>query len=86
MCNLKRERCLKGVATTVGFGTTRSGLVVSSAFFAGTNSLGMSSVAIPAGTYEVGCTPGQSNCGSDAKPAHKVKLTRSFSIMTTEVT
>jgi formylglycine-generating enzyme required for sulfatase activity len=60
--------------------------VVVKSWAGGTNSIGMSFVAIPTGTYKIGCTAGQSDCGSDENPAHNVKLTRSFSMMTTEVT
>jgi serine/threonine protein kinase len=54
--------------------------------FTGPNSIGMEFAVIPAGTYKIGCTAGQSDCDDDEKPAHNVKLTRSFSMMTTEVT
>jgi serine/threonine protein kinase len=54
--------------------------------FTGPNSIGMEFAVIPAGTYKIGCTAGQSDCDDYEKPAHNVKLTRSFSMMTTEVT
>jgi formylglycine-generating enzyme required for sulfatase activity len=41
---------------------------------------------VPAGTYEVGCTAGQSGCENDEQPSHRVKLTRSVLVMETEVT
>jgi formylglycine-generating enzyme required for sulfatase activity len=41
---------------------------------------------VPAGTYAVGCTRGQSGCENDEQPSHKVKLTRSVLVMETEVT
>ena len=43
-------------------------------------------VRVPAGTYEVGCTPGQGDaCDADEHP-HRVTLTRAFWVMQTEVT
>jgi formylglycine-generating enzyme required for sulfatase activity len=61
-------------------------VVLKPSIFSDTNSIGMTFIAIPAGTFAVGCTIGQVSCRNDEKPAHNVKLTRSFSIMTTEVT
>jgi formylglycine-generating enzyme required for sulfatase activity len=50
--------------------------------------MGVSSVAVrlvPAGTYEVGCTAGQTGCENDEKPIHAVTLTRDLLVMETEV-
>jgi len=47
---------------------------------------GYTMMAVPAGTYEVGCTASQSGCASDEKPAHPVKLSRSVLMGQTEVT
>jgi sulfatase modifying factor 1 len=42
---------------------------------------------VPAGTYVIGCTPGQGDaCGADERPAHPVTLTRAVLVMETEVT
>lgn len=41
---------------------------------------------IPAGTFTMGCTPGDTPCDNDEKPVHRVTLTRPFELMTTEVT
>jgi formylglycine-generating enzyme required for sulfatase activity/serine/threonine protein kinase len=41
---------------------------------------------IPAGTFEMGCTPGDNECTPDESPRHGVRLTRAFELMTTEVT
>jgi formylglycine-generating enzyme required for sulfatase activity len=42
--------------------------------------------AVPAGTYEVGCTAAQSGCRDNEMPAHMVKLTRGVLMGQTEVT
>jgi len=41
---------------------------------------------IQAGTFEMGCTSGQSNCEEDEEPAHTVTLTTSFWMTVTELT
>ena len=42
---------------------------------------------VPAGTYVIGCTPGQGDaCDGDERPAHPVTLTRAVLVMETEVT
>jgi sulfatase modifying factor 1 len=46
------------------------------------NSLGMPLVAIPAGTFAMGCDDGD----GDERPVHRVTLTRSFLMAATEVT
>ena len=51
-----------------------------------TNSIGMSFVTISPGSFVMGCTAEQTNCGDDEKPAHTVTLSRGFEIQTTEVT
>jgi formylglycine-generating enzyme required for sulfatase activity len=44
-------------------------------------------VKVPAGEFVMGCTPGAiKNCESDALPARRVKISRSFYMMRTEVT
>jgi sulfatase modifying factor 1 len=42
-------------------------------------------VEVPTGSFEMGCTAGQTNCSSQ-EPAFQVKLTKPFSMQTTEVT
>ena len=43
--------------------------------------------AVPAGTYTVGCTPGQGEaCADDEKPVHDVVLSQPFLVGETEVT
>jgi formylglycine-generating enzyme required for sulfatase activity len=43
--------------------------------------------AVPAGTYTLGCTPGQGDeCGDDEKPSHDVLLPQPFLMGKTEVT
>ena len=41
---------------------------------------------ITAGTFDMGCTAGQSGCDTDEKPAHTVTLTKDFWMSETEVT
>jgi len=41
---------------------------------------------IPAGTFQMGCVPGDDECQADEKPRYAVTLTRDFALMTTEVT
>ncbi|MEC8024470.1 MAG: formylglycine-generating enzyme family protein [Myxococcota bacterium] len=43
-------------------------------------------MGIPAGTFTMGCTAGQSSCQPDESPAHEVTLTRTFWLSETEVT
>jgi formylglycine-generating enzyme required for sulfatase activity len=43
-------------------------------------------VAIPAGTFRMGCSSGDRACRGDEKPSHTVRITRSFRMMATEVT
>jgi formylglycine-generating enzyme required for sulfatase activity len=41
---------------------------------------------IPAGSFQMGCVPSDTRCNGDEQPRHKVTLTESFDLMTTEVT
>jgi len=50
------------------------------------SSLGMSRVRICGGTFSMGCTKGQSNCGENEFPVHQVELTKHFWINETEIT
>ena len=43
-------------------------------------------VLIPSGSFSMGCTSGDTDCDSDEKPVHQVKITSSFYMMSTEVT
>lgn len=43
-------------------------------------------VAVPAGWYTRGCSPGDDQCGRDERPAHHVAITRAFDLMATELT
>jgi len=47
---------------------------------------GIDLVQVCAGTFEMGCTPEQSNCDPDESPVHEVTLTRAFWLGQTEVT
>ena len=49
--------------------------------------MGYEMVRIPSGMFTMGCTPEQrSDCDSDEKPSHQVRITRDFYMGTTEVT
>jgi formylglycine-generating enzyme required for sulfatase activity len=41
---------------------------------------------VPGGTFMMGCSPGDAECGGDESPAHEVTLTNAFYIGRTEVT
>jgi formylglycine-generating enzyme required for sulfatase activity/predicted Ser/Thr protein kinase len=47
---------------------------------------GLRYVWIPPGTFMMGCSPGDTECGEDEKPAHQVTITRGFWIGQTPVT
>ena len=50
------------------------------------NSIGMEFVKIPAGSFLMGCSQGDSECGEDEKPQHKVTISKSFYMGKFEVT
>src|SRR5450759_4810252 len=47
---------------------------------------GLTYVWIRPGTFMMGCSPGDSDCDDDEKPAHRVTITKGFWIGQTEVT
>jgi len=47
---------------------------------------GLKYVWIPPGTFQMGCSPGDGECGGDEKPAHRVGITKGFWLGQTEVT
>jgi formylglycine-generating enzyme required for sulfatase activity len=47
---------------------------------------GLNYVWIPAGTFMMGCSPGDSECDRDERPAHQVTISRGFWMGQTEVT
>jgi formylglycine-generating enzyme required for sulfatase activity len=47
---------------------------------------GLKYVWIPPGTFEMGCSPGDSECFKDEKPAHQVTITKGFWLEQTPVT
>jgi formylglycine-generating enzyme required for sulfatase activity len=47
---------------------------------------GLKYVWIPPGTFQMGCSPGDSECSYYEKPAHQVRITKGFWIGQTEVT
>jgi formylglycine-generating enzyme required for sulfatase activity len=46
----------------------------------------MQFVSIPAGTFMMGCSAGDTECQSDEKPSHRVRITRPFEIGKYQVT
>ena len=48
--------------------------------------VGIAWATIPSGTFQMGCVPGDPRCSSDEQPRHAVTISRSFELMTTEVT
>ena len=47
---------------------------------------GLTYIWIPPGSFMMGCSPGDSECAADEKPAHLVEITRGFWIGETPVT
>jgi formylglycine-generating enzyme required for sulfatase activity len=47
---------------------------------------GLTYVLIPAGTFQMGCAPDDSNCKADEQPPHTVTISRDFWIGETPVT
>lgn len=47
---------------------------------------GLKYVWIPPGSFMMGCSPGDTECGADEKPAHQVTITKGFWMGQTEVT
>jgi serine/threonine-protein kinase len=47
---------------------------------------GLKYVWIPPGTFMMGCSPGDTECGDDEKPLHQVTITKGFWLGQTEVT
>ncbi|MBM3790445.1 MAG: formylglycine-generating enzyme family protein [Acidobacteria bacterium] len=50
------------------------------------NGCGMAFVTIPAGSFIMGCSPGDRLCEDDEKPAHEVRISQEFEIGVYEVT
>ncbi len=51
-----------------------------------TTEVGVNMINICAGSFEMGCTDGQTNCGENEFPVHGVTLTRNFLLGQTDVT
>ena len=47
---------------------------------------GLTYVWIPAGKFQMGCSPGDAECGDDEKPVHEVTITKGFWLGQTSVT
>jgi formylglycine-generating enzyme required for sulfatase activity len=47
---------------------------------------GLKYIWIPPGTFMMGCSPGDGDCGDDEKPPHQVTITKGFWLGQTEVT
>ena len=67
----------RGTVTAASVGTQRAGPA---------RAAGIAWVTIPAGTFQMGCVPGDPRCSSDEQPRHAVTLSKPFDLMTTEVT
>ena len=50
------------------------------------NSSNIEMLLVPGGTFMMGCSPGDAECGGDESPAHQVTLTNAFYMGKTEVT
>ncbi len=50
------------------------------------NAANIEMLLVPGGTFMMGCSPGDAECGSDESPAHQVTLTNAFYMGKTEVT
>ena len=50
------------------------------------NSSNIEMLLVPGGTFTMGCSPGDAECGGDESPAHQVTLTNAFYMGKTEVT
>ena len=50
------------------------------------NGTNIEMLLVPGGTFMMGCSPGDAECGSDESPAHQVTLTNAFYMGKTEVT
>ncbi len=46
---------------------------------------GLKYIWIPPGTFQMGCSPGDNECGDDEKPSHQVTITKGFWLGQTEV-
>ena len=66
--------------------TTAAAGTGSAAATPSTDAHGIAWVEIPAGTFEMGCVPGDEVCGVSERPRHTVRISRPFLLMTTEVT
>ena len=47
---------------------------------------GLTYVWVPPGKFQMGCSPGDAECGDDEKPAHEVTITKGFWLGQTAVT
>ncbi len=47
---------------------------------------GLKYVWIPPGAFQMGCSPGDSECAADEKPSHRVRISKGFWMGQTEVT
>ena len=50
------------------------------------NGTNIEMLLVPGGTFMMGCSPGDAECGGDENPAHQVTLTNAFYMGKTEVT
>ncbi len=66
--------------------TTAAAVAGPAAAAPSTDAHGIAWVEIPAGSFEMGCVPGDEVCGDSERPRHTVRISRPFLLMATEVT
>jgi formylglycine-generating enzyme required for sulfatase activity len=78
------------VAAAAGSGTTGTAPIQSATLQAGTTKVnpkdGLTYIWIPPGNFTMGCSPGDTQCRGQEKPAHRVEITKGFWIGETPVT
>ena len=72
--------------TVVGESEASEAVTATPVSFAGTNTLGMNFVLIPAGTFTMGSPSSESGRSSREGPQHQVTISQPFYMQTTEVT